>query len=115
MKPKIQNYEHTSDEQSNDERNRPYSTVRLFDCSVARMFVILLGCFLCPLPTAYCQLSKVDSLLTVLKTAKEDTNKVNTLNDLFNEYIYSEPQQALEYAQQALKIAEKIDWKKGIG
>src|SRR3990172_7417903 len=115
MKPKIQNYEHTSDEQSNDERNRPYSTVRLFDCSVARMFVILLGCFLCPLPTAYCQLSKVDSLLTLLKTAKEDTNKVNTLNALAWELKYNNPDTAIVLSTQALKLAKKQDWQNGIG
>ncbi len=31
---------------------------------------------------AFTQTTEIDSLLTVLKTAKEDTNKVNTLNQL---------------------------------
>ncbi len=30
--------------------------------------------------------AKIDSLLTLLKTAKEDTNKVNHLNKLCGEY-----------------------------
>ena len=56
----------------------------------------------------------IDSLLTLLKKDKPDTNKVNHLNALANLYISSEPKQALNYAQQALSLAKKINWKKGI-
>ncbi|OFY62780.1 MAG: hypothetical protein A3H98_09930 [Bacteroidetes bacterium RIFCSPLOWO2_02_FULL_36_8] len=55
-----------------------------------------------------------DSLLTLLKTDRQDTNKVNHLNALANLYISSEPKQALKYAQQALSLAKKINWKKGL-
>ena len=57
-----------------------------------------------------------DSLLLVVKSAKEDTNKVNTLNLLSRQYsntgLYD---QAIEYAQQAMSVAEKIDFKIGLG
>lgn len=56
----------------------------------------------------------VDSLLNELKKPKEDTNKVNILTDLFYQFLYSEPQIALKYATQALKLSEDLRWEKGI-
>src|SRR3990172_3283090 len=108
MKTKIQNYEHTSDEQSNDERNRPCSTVRLFGCSVVRMFVILLGCFLCNPPAGSCQFSKVASLTARLSQSLHDTDKVNTLNELAWELMYSNPDTSIILSTQALEIATVI-------
>jgi tetratricopeptide (TPR) repeat protein len=62
------------------------------------------------------RLSHTDSLLRVLKTAKEDTNKVNTLNLLSRQYsntgLY---EQAKNYAEQAQSVSEKIDFKIGLG
>src|SRR3989304_6610550 len=52
--------------------------------------------------------SKVDSLLTLLKTAKEDTNKVNTLLSLADIYSYQNPDSAILFATQANEIAENI-------
>lgn len=54
---------------------------------------------------------EVDSLLAVLKTAKEDTNKVNTLFTL-SEYCAEED--ILQYAEAALRLSEKLNYKKGI-
>ncbi len=57
-----------------------------------------------------------DSLLRVLKTVKQDTNKINALNLLSRQYsnagLY---EQAIYYAEQAQADAEKIDFKKGLG
>ena len=72
---------------------------------------------------AFPQNKKIDSLLSAINTAKEacpepclwDTNKVNALNALVNQFISSEPQKSLAYAQQALKLAQQTKWKKGIG
>ncbi|OFY62779.1 MAG: hypothetical protein A3H98_09925 [Bacteroidetes bacterium RIFCSPLOWO2_02_FULL_36_8] len=58
--------------------------------------------------------SHIDSLLALLKKDKVDSNKVNHLNALSNQYISSEPKQALKYTQQALSLAKKINWKNGI-
>jgi hypothetical protein len=58
---------------------------------------------------------KIDSLLTVLKIAKEDTSKVNLLNDVSNENnIIGEYKEARKYADEALALAEKIGFEKGI-
>jgi len=59
--------------------------------------------------------SKLDSLLIVLKTAKEDTNKVNTLNVLFREYLKKgDIENQKKTAYDAFSLAEKINFKKGI-
>ncbi len=57
---------------------------------------------------------KVDSLLNVLKTAKEDTNKVNQLNALGWELMNINPDTSTLLSTQALQLAEKKQWKKGI-
>ncbi len=59
--------------------------------------------------------SKIDSLLNVLKTSKEDTNKVYTLNNLSRVYWTNSPDTSLRFARQAMELAKKIYFKKGIG
>ena len=57
---------------------------------------------------------EIDSLKKVLSIAKEDTNKVNALNAL--SYVTNnngEGGEALQYAEKALALAEKINYKKG--
>ena len=60
----------------------------------------------------------VDSLLWVLKTAQEDTNKVNALNQLskFDGWAFGNYQKALQYAQQAKEISENLNppYRKGM-
>ncbi len=56
-----------------------------------------------------------DSLLRVLKTAKEDTNKVNTLNKLAREIELSgNDNEGISYANEAKRLSEKIDYRKGL-
>ena len=58
---------------------------------------------------------KIDSLLTLLKTAKEDTNKVKQLNKISSEYIAIDSiNNAMNYANAALQIAQNLNFKKGI-
>ena len=57
---------------------------------------------------------KIDSLFTVLKTAKEDTAKVNTLNFLANLIASNNPDTALYLANHALALAIKLNYKMGI-
>ena len=80
----------------------------------ARLRVLTLLYFLFFAFSVYCQLSKTDSLQKVLLTAKEDTNKVNALNQLANEFLHTDPQKVLGHAQQAFKLSEQLKWKKGI-
>ena len=57
------------------------------------------------------QQTKIDSLLNILKTSKEDTNKVNVL------YFLSEicdEADILKYCEPALKLAENLNYQKGV-
>ena len=58
--------------------------------------------------------SKIDSLLSVLKTAKEDTAKVNKLNALADEFRNNDPDTALYFASQAQALSIKMNYKMGI-
>ncbi|MBC7829162.1 MAG: tetratricopeptide repeat protein [Chitinophagaceae bacterium] len=55
----------------------------------------------------------IDSLLTQLPTANEDTNKVKLLNDLSLTYYSINPDEGLKFGKQGLALAEKLNWKKG--
>ncbi len=57
---------------------------------------------------------KIDSLKKVLATEKQDTSKVNTLNALSYQYYYNgDSTNALNYAGDALTLAQKTKFKKG--
>lgn len=58
--------------------------------------------------------SLIDSLLSELQTAKEDTGKVNLLISLSYNYTLTDPDVALQYGNEGLQLAEKLHWKKGI-
>lgn len=57
---------------------------------------------------------KIDSLLTRLSTAKNDTNKVNILNTISLIYKDITPDKGISYCQQALNLSQTLSWKKGI-
>src|SRR5579871_4660292 len=57
--------------------------------------------------------STIDSLENVLKTAKGDL-KVKTLNELFRNYINSDPVKAIGYAREALTLASEINDLRGM-
>ena len=66
--------------------------------------------------TAGAQNKTIDSLQKVLQTQKEDTNKINTLNELASILIQrSDFPKSLEYANKALKLSETLNFKKGKG
>jgi Tetratricopeptide repeat. len=58
--------------------------------------------------------NKQDSLLAVMKTAKADTNKVNTLNALAATYYDSDADVSIRYGQQALALSEQLAFEAGI-
>ncbi|MCH8319004.1 MAG: tetratricopeptide repeat protein, partial [Bacteroidetes bacterium] len=78
-----------------------------------RHFIILFPLLLAAIH-AFALHDKSDSLRQVLKTAQNDTNKVNTLLTLGEELCLSQPDTALKYFQQALILARKINFQKGI-
>lgn len=49
----------------------------------------------------------LDSLLNLLKLAKEDTARAHILIDLAGLYMYTEPQKSFEYGNQALALSQK--------
>ncbi|MEI7627093.1 MAG: adenylate/guanylate cyclase domain-containing protein [Bacteroidota bacterium] len=55
----------------------------------------------------------IDSLKTVLTTAINDTNKVNTLNAISKGTVNKVPEQAIIYATQALQLADSLQYIKG--
>ena len=58
--------------------------------------------------------ANIDSLLQVLKTAKEDTNKVKVLNELSNGYCFiGEYDSARKYSAAALQLAEMTNFTMG--
>jgi len=57
---------------------------------------------------------KIDSLFSVLKTAKEDTAKVNTVIALAIECYSKNPDTAFYFANEALALATKINYNMGI-
>jgi len=58
--------------------------------------------------------SLIDSLVTRLPKAKEDTSKVMMLNDIGLTYYSINPDEGLKYGKQGLALAEKLKWKRGV-
>ncbi len=56
----------------------------------------------------------IDSLITQLPKANEDTNKVILLNDLSLTYYSINPDEGLKFGKQGLALAEKLNWKRGM-
>ncbi len=57
---------------------------------------------------------KIDSLLIILKTAKEDTVKVKLLNEVGYSFRDIQPDTGLFYCQQAMSLARKLGYKQGL-
>jgi tetratricopeptide (TPR) repeat protein len=58
------------------------------------------------------QQNKADPLLALLKTDKEDTNKVNHLYQLSNKSM--DNKKTLKYIEQSHLLAQRLNYKKGI-
>lgn len=63
-------------------------------------------------PQEYSQ--SVENLKETLKKTIADTTRINILNRIASSYFYSTPKEGIQYAEQALQLANKIKWKKGI-
>lgn len=59
------------------------------------------------------QSNTTDSLQMILKTASEDTNKVNILNALSYELLYSNIDTTIYYATLAKDLSEKLNYSRG--
>jgi signal transduction histidine kinase len=66
------------------------------------------------LQQSFSQNNKIDSLQQVLKTAKEDTNKINTLNTLARETRNTgDYEVSRKYSKESLSLSEKINFERG--
>ena len=63
--------------------------------------------------SGYNGLTKLDSLIAALKSAKQDTSKVKCLNGLGWELKNQNPDSSIALSKQALQLSEKLNWKKG--
>ena len=61
------------------------------------------------------QTHKKDSLEEVLRISKQDTSKVNLLNRLSVEVIYSEPERSIAYSKEAIAISNNLGYNRGLG
>ncbi len=59
------------------------------------------------------QNNTIDSLRAILKTAGQDTNKVNILNALSYELLYSNTDTTIYYASLAKDLSEKLNYRRG--
>ena len=79
--------------------------------------ILLFTLLLFPFLKAFSQIRGqpvIDSLLVELPKVKEDTNKVNILSSISYNYPYINPDEGLKYGKQALELAEKLKWERGI-
>ena len=56
---------------------------------------------------------EIDSLKNVIAKLPDDSNKVNTLNELSKQLLNTDPKQTIEYATKAANLAHKIGYIKG--
>lgn len=73
------------------------------------LFIFLISCV-----QAYAQNGNTDSLKQLLLTQKQDTNKVNLLSEISFVSLGSQPDTSVWYAQQALHLAEKLQYEPGV-
>jgi serine phosphatase RsbU (regulator of sigma subunit) len=62
----------------------------------------------------FSQNRKADSLLQLLKSQKEDTNKVNTLFHLTRAVRRTDPDKAFGYIKEGIVLSEKLGFKRGV-
>ncbi|MFC2104318.1 tetratricopeptide repeat protein [Bacteroidota bacterium] len=75
-----------------------------------KILLITLITFVLQLATVFAQeKNTIDSLKQVIATAKQDTNKIKTLLQLGDQYLYTPFDSSLFYFKKALAIAESIE------
>jgi len=71
--------------------------------------------FLAPLFVFSQNKKVIDSLVKTLRTTKTDTQKVNVLNNLAEQYTNAEASKGMAYANKAIALSRQINFKKGEG
>ncbi len=65
--------------------------------------------------TVCAQISEIDSLKKIISTEGEDSSKVNSLIALSSKYLSSDLEEAVRYGSEAVDLAKKINFQKGLG
>ncbi|HWY13159.1 MAG TPA: tetratricopeptide repeat protein [Bacteroidia bacterium] len=79
-----------------------------------KLKILLIICGMFFLCEAQAQNRKTDSLVQLLKTQKEDTNRINTLIQISRAIRKADPVGAMNYISEGLTLSEKLGSKKGI-
>jgi hypothetical protein len=75
-----------------------------------QLLIVLIGT-----SVAFGQPGNSDSLASFIKThAKDDTLKVNALNELSNHYLWIDFYSSIRYADEALAISRQLGYEKGM-
>ena len=90
-----------------------------FDCNLhgtkrMQRLLITLLCLFLSVPFCYAQSGEIALLNEELKSSVNDTIKVNVYYSLSKFYWYRNPDSAILMADQAMELARKHDFKKGI-
>jgi Signal transduction histidine kinase regulating C4-dicarboxylate transport system len=64
-------------------------------------------------PFSFAGQNNIDSLLTVVRSSAQDSNKVNSLIALSSSLLNTDGEKAREYANEAKMLADKLNFKKG--
>ena len=67
-------------------------------------------CYILSYQESYSQFLNLDSCLQVLKTSKEDTNKVILLSEIAWDISYKNLQQGIDYSNKAFDLAKKLNY-----
>ncbi|MBN8652738.1 MAG: tetratricopeptide repeat protein [Cytophagales bacterium] len=78
-----------------------------------RSFFIFVIAYVGYLPLQAQTANHLDSLLQVVKTAKEDSSKVLLLLDIGEQYERFAPETSKQYYRQSLQLSKKLDYKTG--
>ncbi|MCF8403892.1 MAG: tetratricopeptide repeat protein [Bacteroidales bacterium] len=81
---------------------------------IRNTILFLIAIFIFPLLCSSQDLIKIDSLTSLLKESPDDSLKVQTLQHLYWEYRRTDPDKALAYAYQSLKLSQSVHYTKGI-
>src|SRR4051812_48796924 len=87
-----------------------------FHCSFSFLTYVLLICMFAVHASVFSQTRNIDSLLKLLPTMKEDTFKINLLNDITRSYMteLNNSEKVAEYSVQGLALSQKLNFKRGI-
>ncbi|MFC2117596.1 adenylate/guanylate cyclase domain-containing protein [Bacteroidota bacterium] len=78
-----------------------------------RLYILIIT-FIAASQICYTQVSRVDSLISVIPNIHEDTVKVNILLELSASLAASDSTEAIRYANEAIVLGNKLDFQKGI-